>query len=230
VCPPNCNLLVHRCQCWIWTNLSSDGDGRDVRWDCSLRRRSECWEKELNSFRSCSAICWRPLQPVCNALTGWLIQCRVQASTYTHTTKKCPAHLTSGMILLHLPTSNVLINVHCSDAQLHKNIMCWRHDDLKEERIWCCHQSNWTIVSTGSWDNIVQASGAGWHSDAIYTILHDPLTFAYATVQHSTSWGKACSWYLKNPTMLQTCPPSFQLIFQILPEATLHQLLPESRF
>jgi hypothetical protein len=25
-------------------------------------------------------------------------------------------------------------------------------------------------------------------------------------------------------------PPSFQLIFQILPEATLHQLLPESRF
>jgi hypothetical protein len=25
-------------------------------------------------------------------------------------------------------------------------------------------------------------------------------------------------------------PPSFQLIFQILPEATLHQLLPESHF
>jgi hypothetical protein len=36
------------------------------------------------------------------------------------------------------------------------------------------------------------------------------------------------------PTTTQTQtrrrPPSFQLIFQILPEATLHQLLPESRF
>jgi hypothetical protein len=33
-----------------------------------------------------------------------------------------------------------------------------------------------------------------------------------------------------SPVLGTQGPPSFQLIFQILPEATLHQLLPESRF
>jgi hypothetical protein len=35
---------------------------------------------------------------------------------------------------------------------------------------------------------------------------------------------------IRSTKAVQSRPPSFQLIFQILPEATLHQLLPESRF